>query len=80
MNARRFTSRFENGTGTNTEELLSAAYASCFGMTSSLILGKAILKLDYVHAIAHVTVSPQDGVDRRCTFAAVHSTYIAGPM
>ncbi len=43
-----FTSRFENGTGTNPEELLGAAHASCFAMALSLILGKAGLKPDYV--------------------------------
>jgi osmotically inducible protein OsmC len=56
-----FTSRFENGTGTNPEELLGAAHASCFAMALSLILGKAGLKPDYVDATAHVTVSPQNG-------------------
>jgi osmotically inducible protein OsmC len=56
-----FTSRFENGTGTNPEELLGAAHASCFAMALSLMLGKAGLKPDYVGAIAQVTVSPQNG-------------------
>jgi lipoyl-dependent peroxiredoxin len=56
-----FTSRFENGTGTNPEELLGAAHASCFAMALSLILGKAGLKPDYIDALAQVTVSPQDG-------------------
>jgi lipoyl-dependent peroxiredoxin len=56
-----FTSRFENGTGTNPEELLGAAHASCFAMALSLILGKAGLKPDYIDALAQVTVSPQNG-------------------
>lgn len=56
-----FTSRFENGKGTNPEELLGAAHAGCFAMALSLILGNAGLKPDYVDATAHVTVSPQDG-------------------
>ncbi len=56
-----FTSRFEDGKGTNPEELLGAAHAGCFAMALSLILGNAGLKPDYVDATAHVTVSPQDG-------------------
>ncbi len=56
-----FTSRFENGAGTNPEELLGAAHASCFAMALSLILANAGLEPDYVDAIAHVTVSPHDG-------------------
>jgi osmotically inducible protein OsmC len=56
-----FISRFENGTGTNPEELLAAAHASCFAMALSLILGKAGLAPDSVDATAQVTVSPQDG-------------------
>ena len=34
-----FKSRFEDGDGTNPEELLSAAHAGCFTMALSLILG-----------------------------------------
>ena len=56
-----FISRFENGTGTNPEELLAAAHASCFAMALSLILGRAGLAPDSVDATAQVTVSPQDG-------------------
>lgn len=36
-----FGSRFENGTGTNPEELIGAAHAGCFSMAFSAILGKA---------------------------------------
>lgn len=35
-----FTSRFEDGEGTNPEELLAAAHAGCFSMALSLILGE----------------------------------------
>ena len=34
-----FKSRFEDGEGTNPEELLSAAHAGCFTMALSLLLG-----------------------------------------
>ena len=36
-----FGSRFEEGVGTNPEELLGAAHASCFSMALSLLLTKA---------------------------------------
>ena len=56
-----FGSRFENGAGTNPEELLGAAHAGCFAMALSLVLGKAGFTPDYIDATAHVTVTPQDG-------------------
>jgi osmotically inducible protein OsmC len=56
-----FASRFEEGTGTNPEELLGAAHAGCFAMALSLVLGSAGLKPDYIDATAHVTVTPQGG-------------------
>jgi osmotically inducible protein OsmC len=36
-----FASRFENGTGTNPEELLGAAHAGCFSMALALALSTA---------------------------------------
>jgi osmotically inducible protein OsmC len=36
-----FKSRFENGKGTNPEELIGAAHAGCFAMAFSLMLGEA---------------------------------------
>lgn len=36
-----FTSRFEEGTGTNPEELIAAAHAGCFSMALSGALGRA---------------------------------------
>jgi osmotically inducible protein OsmC len=35
-----FSSRFEEGTGTNPEELIGAAHAGCFSMALSAALGK----------------------------------------
>lgn len=56
-----FASRFENGKGTNPEELLGAAHAGCFAMALSLMLGNAGLKPEYIDATAHVTISPHNG-------------------
>jgi osmotically inducible protein OsmC len=36
-----FKSRFENGAGTNPEELIAAAHAGCFTMKLSFVLGEA---------------------------------------
>jgi osmotically inducible protein OsmC len=36
-----FQSRFQEGEGTNPEELIAAAHAGCFSMALSLILGEA---------------------------------------
>lgn len=36
-----FSSRFEEGTGTNPEELIAAAHAGCFSMKLSFLLGAA---------------------------------------
>jgi lipoyl-dependent peroxiredoxin len=36
-----FPSRFENGAGTNPEELIAAAHAGCFSMALSNVLGQA---------------------------------------
>ena len=56
-----FASRFEDGKGTNPEELLGAAHASCFAMALSLGLGRAGFTPDYVDATAQVTVAPENG-------------------
>ena len=56
-----FASRFQDGKGTNPEELLDAAHASCFAMALSLMLGNAGFKPDYVDATAEVTISLQNG-------------------
>jgi osmotically inducible protein OsmC len=56
-----FSSRFEGGKGTNPEELLGAAHASCFAMATSLALGGAGFKPDYIDATAHVTIEAQNG-------------------
>ncbi len=44
-----FSSRFENGTGTNPEELLGAAYAGCYSMALSGALDKEGFKAENIH-------------------------------
>ena len=49
-----FGSRFEEGTGTNPEELIAAAHAGCFSMALSAGLGKAGFTPDRVATTAKV--------------------------
>ncbi|MDB5968429.1 MAG: OsmC family peroxiredoxin [Hydrocarboniphaga sp.] len=51
-----FKSRFENGPGTNPEELLGAAHAACFSMALSLALGQAGFTPDTIETHAEVTL------------------------
>ena len=51
-----FSSRFENGTGTNPEELIAAAHAGCFSMALSAGLGKNGFSPKSVHTTAKVTI------------------------
>lgn len=52
-----FSSRFEDGSGTNPEELLAAAHAACFSMALNAALEKAGYSADHVTttAKAHLT-------------------------
>jgi len=51
-----FKSRFEDGPGTNPEELLGAAHAACFSMALSLMLGQNNLTPDYIRTKAEVSL------------------------
>ncbi|MEO8190938.1 MAG: OsmC family protein [Acidobacteriota bacterium] len=51
-----FTTRFENGKGTNPEELIAAAHAGCYTMALSGELGKAGLVAESLRTSATVTL------------------------
>ncbi|MEP6467450.1 MAG: OsmC family protein [Parafilimonas sp.] len=51
-----FSSRFENGVGTNPEELLAAAHAGCFTMKLSFVLGEAGFTPDKLETTSQVTL------------------------
>ena len=51
-----FSTRFENGAGTNPEELIAAAHAGCFSMALSGQLGNAGLKAESIETTATVTM------------------------
>ena len=56
-----FSSRFEEGTGTNPEELLGAAHAGCFSMAFGNELGKAGYTPEKIETTAHVALRQVDG-------------------
>lgn len=56
-----FASRFEDGAGTNPEELLAAAHAGCFTMALSLILTEAGHAPDDLRTTARATLRQADG-------------------
>jgi osmotically inducible protein OsmC len=51
-----FNSRFENGKGTNPEELIGAAHAGCFSMALSLMLGESGMTAERIETHAAVTI------------------------
>lgn len=55
-----FATRFEGVPGSNPEELIAAAHASCFTMALSLILGEAGLTADKMETSAVVTLEQQE--------------------
>ena len=55
-----FSTRFEEGKGTNPEELIAAAHAGCFSMALSGQLEKEGLKAMSINTIATVTLEKTD--------------------
>src|SRR3954467_7237508 len=56
-----FSTRFEDGKGTNPEELIAAAHAACFSMALSGQLGNAGMTAESIDTTATVTMEPVDG-------------------
>src|SRR5579872_3522782 len=56
-----FHTRFEQGKGTNPEELLAAAHAGCFTMALSNQLGQAGLKAESLETSCTITLEQKDG-------------------
>ena len=55
-----FSTRFENGKGTNPEELIAAAHAGCFTMALSAQLGNAGMTAESLDAEATLTLDKTD--------------------
>jgi lipoyl-dependent peroxiredoxin len=51
-----YLSRFENGVGTNPEELIAAAHAGCFAMKLSFVLNAAGFTADTLDATSTITL------------------------
>jgi osmotically inducible protein OsmC len=56
-----FATRFENGAGTNPEELIAAAHAGCFSMALSAQLAEAGLVAQSIQTKATVKLEKSDG-------------------
>lgn len=67
-----FASRFEDGDGSNPDELIAAAHAGCFSMALSNLLAEAGHDPTSVHTTAEVTLQmlPDDGP----TITKIHLT------
>jgi osmotically inducible protein OsmC len=59
-----WSSRFEDGQGTNPEELLGAAHAGCFSMALSSNIGKGGFTPKRIQTQAQVTIEAVDGKNR----------------
>jgi len=55
-----FSARFENGVGTNPEELIGAAHAGCFSMALSGQLGAAGMTAERIRTTATVSLEKQE--------------------
>ena len=64
-----FSTRFEDGKGTNPEELIAAAHAGCFSMALSAQLGSEGKVPEYIETEAAVTLVKTDA---GFTISAVH--------
>jgi lipoyl-dependent peroxiredoxin len=69
-----FSTRFEDGKGTNPEELIAAAHAGCFSMALSAQLGNAGITPDSIATTATLTLEKlEDGF----AITAVHLDVVA---
>jgi osmotically inducible protein OsmC len=66
-----FSTRFENGIGTNPEELIAAAHAGCFTMALSGQLGAANLTAESLETTAVVKL---EKTDAGFTITSIHLT------
>jgi osmotically inducible protein OsmC len=64
-----YKTRFEQGVGTNPEELIAAAHAGCFSMALSLVLGSAGMTAQSIKTTAAVSL---DNVAGGFSITAVH--------
>jgi osmotically inducible protein OsmC len=73
-----FSSRFEEGVGTNPEELIAAAHAGCFTMAFGAELGKGGYVPEKIETTASVTLRPVDGKPTITSIALVTRAKVPG--
>ena len=69
-----FASRFEEGAGTNPEELIAAAHAGCFSMALSAQLGNAGMTAESIETAGTLTM---EKLEAGWTITAVHLDVVA---
>lgn len=69
-----FGTRFENGKGTNPEELIAAAHAGCFTMALSAQLGTINFTAESIRTTAAVTL---EKLDAGWTISKIHLDVVA---
>jgi lipoyl-dependent peroxiredoxin len=73
-----FKSRFEDGPGSNPEQLIAAAHAACFSMALSNVLAQAGHAPESVRTDATVTLRPVDGAPTITKIALVTTGKVPG--
>jgi osmotically inducible protein OsmC len=73
-----FKSRFEDGPGSNPEQLIAAAHAACFSMALANMLAEAGHPADSVRTEATVTLRPVDGAPTITSIALVTEGRVPG--
>lgn len=73
-----FKSRFEDGPGSNPEQLIAAAHAACFSMALSNMLAQAGHTAESVHTDATVTLRFVDGAPTITKIALVTTGRVPG--
>lgn len=73
-----FKSRFDEGTGTNPEELIGAAEAGCFTMALSARLARNGFTVNNVHTTAHVYLEKVDDAFSITRIHLVNESNIGG--
>jgi lipoyl-dependent peroxiredoxin len=73
-----FKSRFEDGPGSNPEQLIAAAHASCFSMALANMLAQAGTPAESIQTDATVTLRPVDGSPTITKIALVTVGRVAG--
>ncbi len=73
-----FRSRFEDGPGSNPEQLIAAAHAACYSMALSSALSSAGHTPEQIDTEAAVTLRPVDGTPTITTIALTTRVRVSG--